>query len=72
MKKKATTRGRSAGRLTLTELECLRCEHLWYPRRPQLPKVCPKCASPYWNKPKVRLTVMGRPKVSKKPRRRKR
>ena len=61
---------------TLTELTCLRCGYTWFPRRPELPKVCAKCVSPYWDKPKVRLTIMGRPKepkkrVSKKPRSRK-
>ena len=66
MKKKATRpRGRPKGR-TLRELTCLRCDHMWFPRTPEPPKVCPKCKSPYWNKEKVRLTVKGRPKVSKK------
>ena len=27
-------------------------QHSWYPRAPRLPKVCPKCKSPYWNKPR--------------------
>lgn len=36
----------------LPTLKCLRCGHYWYPKRPALPKVCPKCKSPYWNKPK--------------------
>jgi len=33
-------------------LTCLRCGHVWIPRRPQKPKKCPRCTSPYWNKPK--------------------
>lgn len=33
-------------------LKCLRCGHVWIPRRPRQPKKCPRCASPYWNKPK--------------------
>ncbi len=33
-------------------LECLRCGHKWLPRRPVAPKACPKCNSPYWNKPR--------------------
>lgn len=59
---------------TLTELSCLRCGHTWFPRRPEPPKVCPNCVSPYWDREKVRLTVKGRPKtkVSKKPRAKKR
>ena len=31
------------------KLECLRCKHIWYPRSPESPRVCPKCKSPYWN-----------------------
>ncbi len=33
---------------------CQRCYHSWKRRREQLPKVCPKCKSPYWNKPRKR------------------
>jgi predicted Zn-ribbon and HTH transcriptional regulator len=32
---------------------CNRCGHKWNPRAPKEPKVCPKCKSPYWNKPRV-------------------
>src|ERR1700682_6338676 len=32
---------------------CQRCGHEWFPRdKDQEPKVCPKCKSPYWNKPR--------------------
>ena len=32
-------------------LICKRCEHKWVRRNwDSLPKVCPKCKSPYWNK----------------------
>jgi len=31
---------------------CLRCGHEWPSRLERLPKQCPKCRSPYWNKPK--------------------
>ena len=34
---------------------CFRCYHDWKRRRPQLPKVCPKCKSPYWSKPRKRV-----------------
>jgi hypothetical protein len=34
--------------------KCLRCGYEWYPRTPQLPKKCPRCHNPYWNKPKVK------------------
>ncbi len=33
--------------------KCERCEHEWIPRNKQeTPVICPKCKSPYWNKPK--------------------
>ena len=35
--------------------KCERCEHEWLPReqgQPE-PRVCPKCKSPYWNRPRV-------------------
>jgi rubrerythrin len=31
-------------------LHCLRCQHDWLPRSEELPKNCPSCNSPYWNK----------------------
>jgi len=35
--------------------KCSRCGHVWLPRKDwegELPAVCPKCKSPYWNRPK--------------------
>jgi hypothetical protein len=33
--------------------QCERCEHKWLPREPKKPPTtCPKCKSPYWNKPR--------------------
>ena len=34
--------------------ECNRCNHQWMLRGDSDPKTCPKCKSPYWNKPRVR------------------
>ena len=34
---------------------CSRCDHEWVPKRTTqvtLPKVCPRCKNPNWNKPK--------------------
>ena len=31
---------------------CERCGHEWLPRQEEEPRVCPKCKSPYWNKPR--------------------
>ena len=39
--------------ITLKGYQCERCEHTWVPRNEtDFPTVCPKCKSPYWNKPK--------------------
>lgn len=36
-------------------LNCKRCKHKWVRRNwDDLPKVCPKCKSPYWNKERVK------------------
>ena len=32
---------------------CERCYHIWLPREmEQVPRVCPKCKSPYWDRPR--------------------
>ena len=34
-------------------VKCPNCGHEWFPRDDKRePKVCPKCKSPYWNKPR--------------------
>lgn len=35
-------------------LTCLRCAHVWVPRRSLTPVQCPGCGSPYWNRPRER------------------
>jgi predicted Zn-ribbon and HTH transcriptional regulator len=37
---------------TIQTYKCLRCGHVWVPRKKEKPRVCPKCKSPYWDKPK--------------------
>lgn len=38
---------------SLWGLRCERCQHEWLPRdHGQAPKVCPKCKTPYWNRPR--------------------
>lgn len=32
--------------------KCERCGHEWIPRTKEQPIICPKCKSPYWNKPR--------------------
>lgn len=41
-------------RLSLPRLSCNRCGHTWSQRKADLPKNCPGCKSPYWNKDRVR------------------
>jgi hypothetical protein len=35
-----------------TQCKCLRCGHEWTVRRPEKPRLCPNCNSPYWDLPK--------------------
>jgi predicted Zn-ribbon and HTH transcriptional regulator len=32
--------------------QCERCGHQWVPRVTETPSVCPKCKSPYWDRPR--------------------
>lgn len=38
--------------ITLKGYLCDRCGHKWVPREDEIPRVCPKCKSPYWNIPR--------------------
>ena len=38
-------------RIKLPKLNCERCGHTWTPRHTEI-RICPKCKSPYWDKPK--------------------
>jgi len=38
--------------ITLRGYKCSRCNHTWVPRDEGKPTVCPKCKSPYWDKPR--------------------
>jgi predicted Zn-ribbon and HTH transcriptional regulator len=35
-------------KIKLPTFHCLRCEHTWIPRKPEKPKRCARCKSPYW------------------------
>ncbi|CAD6513344.1 hypothetical protein NMT12_190029 [metagenome] len=52
------------GEVMLRGYECERCKHQWVPRDESIPTVCPKCKSPYWNKP--RNTNIPKKKLMKK------
>lgn len=50
--------------------KCHRCSHKWVPERldfSKIPKVCPKCKSPYWDTPKQdkKRPVVNKQKVQK-------
>ena len=36
----------------IKQLKCLRCGYTWFPRRPEKPKFCANCNSPYWDRPR--------------------
>jgi uncharacterized C2H2 Zn-finger protein len=44
---------------------CERCEHIWPKTKDLKPRVCAKCHSPYWDRPRkkkyVMLVVNGQP-----------
>lgn len=35
-----------------TGYKCERCGHKWIPRNEENPRVCPRCKSPYWDRPR--------------------
>ena len=41
------------------QLVCLRCGHKWLKRKLEDPMFCPKCRSPYWNKPRKKIIEGG-------------
>lgn len=50
------------GRVPITVMgyRCERCDHEWIPRdAEQEPRVCPKCKSPYWNRPRKSAAPMA-------------
>lgn len=58
------------GVVSLEGYRCERCEHEWLPRDrsdgKELPTVCPKCKSPYWNKPRQQQAPAPKPTVARK------
>lgn len=61
-------------RVRLWGFQCERCGHEWLPRTGEEPRVCPKCKSPYWNKPRKadRTTPLGQQERPTRPRARER
>ena len=55
--------------LTVEGYRCERCAHEWIPRdKGQDPTVCPKCKSPYWNKPRKAQEAPKAGRKAKEPR----
>jgi hypothetical protein len=45
---------RIVAEILLKAFQCERCVHEWVPRdKVQIPTVCPRCKSPYWNRPRT-------------------
>ena len=46
--------GREMAKVEIPGWKCERCGHIWVSRQEWAdePRVCPKCKSPYWNKPR--------------------
>jgi len=44
--------------ITVMGYQCERCQHEWIPRSEAdaEPRVCPRCKSPYWNRPRQDTT----------------
>jgi hypothetical protein len=48
----------TVARIKLEGYKCERCGHVWLPRKygesekGKDPVICPKCKSPYWNRPR--------------------
>ena len=36
-------------KIKIEGFKCERCDHEWVSRKENIPIVCPKCKSPYWN-----------------------
>ena len=43
--------------ITVMGHHCDRCTHEWIPRGDGQPLTCPKCRSPYWNRPRKAATT---------------
>jgi len=48
----------------MNHVKCNRCNHDWEPKFTLIPKRCPNCNSPYWNKTRVYLPEAEQTKKS--------
>ena len=42
--------------------KCYRCSHKWIQREKEKPRICPKCKSPYRDRPKTKFTKKDKKK----------
>jgi hypothetical protein len=49
------------GETMLKAYICERCRHTWVPAGIDKPRVCPKCKSPYWDRPRRTDVVREKP-----------
>jgi len=40
------------GKIKIQGYLCERCSHQWVPRNKEMPRVCPRCKSPYYDVPR--------------------
>jgi predicted Zn-ribbon and HTH transcriptional regulator len=43
---------RAGANILIQGHKCYRCDHEWIPRNKEPPETCPKCKSPFWQKPR--------------------
>ena len=56
-------KGAEMARIQISGFQCERCQHQWVPRDAnQAPTVCPKCKSPYWDRPRAIAASLSKPK----------
>ena len=44
--------------VAIPELHCYRCGNTWTPRA-RIVRICPRCKSPYWEEPRIRIPHGG-------------
>src|SRR5437899_11414927 len=42
--------------IALEGFRCARCGHEWVPRKDEVPRVCPRCKSPFWDRERTLLS----------------
>jgi Zn finger protein HypA/HybF involved in hydrogenase expression len=50
--------------VTIQKMNCLRCGHSWAPRQTDV-RICPKCKSPYWDRPRKETKKAAKSQITK-------